>query len=103
VTRVTVNPGVCGMVCNIEVSKVDRQQLNLKIETKCDMICELNKELDVLGLRDTLKPPGESIVYDYASKYRLHAACPVPAAIIKAIEVEAGMALPRPVSIEFES
>jgi hypothetical protein len=103
VTRVTVNPGVCGMVCNIEVSKVDRQQYNLKIETKCDMICQLNKKLDVLGLWDTLKPPGESIVYDYASKCRMHAACPVPAAIIKAIEVEAGMALPRPVSIEFES
>ena len=102
-TRVTVNPGVCGMVCNIEVSKVDGQQVNLKIETKCDMICELNKELNILGLRDALKPPGESIVYDCASKCRMHAACPVPAAIIKAIEVEAGMALPRPVSIEFES
>ena len=102
-TRVTVNPGVCGMVCNIDISKIDRQQVSLKIETKCDMIREMCEQAATMKLRDVLKLPVESIVYEYASKCRIHAACPVPVAVIKAIEVEAGMALPRPVSIEFDS
>ncbi len=101
-TRVTVNPGVCGMVCTIDISKIDRQQVNLKIETKCDMVREMSEQSAIMKLRDVLKLPVDSIVYEYASKCQLHAACPVPVAVIKAIEVEAGMALPRPVSIEFD-
>ena len=101
-TRVTVNPGVCGMVCSIEVSKIDRQQVGLTIETKCDMIRELGEQAAVLQSRDVLKPPVQSTLYEYALKSRLHSACPVPAAIVKAVEAEIGMALPRPVSIEFD-
>ena len=101
-TRVTVNPGVCGMVCIIEVSKIDRRQVSLKIETKCDIVQEVCEQAAIMEVWDVLKLPVESIVYEYASKCRIHAACPVPVAVIKAIEVEAGMALPRPVSIEFD-
>jgi hypothetical protein len=102
VTRVTVNPGVCGMVCKIDISKIDRQQVSLKIETKCEKIREMCEQAAIMKLRDVLKLPVESIVYEYASKCRIHTACPVPVAVIKAIEVETGMALPRPVSIEFD-
>jgi hypothetical protein len=33
-------------------------------------------------------------------KYCTHAACPVPVAIVKAIEIEAGLALPTDVTIK---
>ena len=38
-------------------------------------------------------------IWQLAAKHRLHAACPVPVGILKAIEVEAGLALPADVSI----
>ncbi|MFC1920265.1 DUF6951 family protein [Chloroflexota bacterium] len=101
-TRVTVNPGVCGMVSTITVSKKDRWQVNLKIDSKCEMIIKIGEELAEMDMRDAMKPQSESSVYKCASKVRSHTACPVPMAILKAMEVEAGMALPRPVSLTFE-
>jgi hypothetical protein len=52
---------------------------------------------------DALKSHVHSEVYKCASKCHLHASCPVPMAILKAIEVEAGLALPRPVLVQFET
>ena len=101
-TRVTVNPGVCGMVSTIDVSRDGQWQVKLIINSDCDMVKELGEKLAQIDLRDALKSQAESIVYEWASRVRSHAACPVPMAILKAIEVEAKMALPRPVSITFE-
>jgi hypothetical protein len=40
------------------------------------------------------------VVWELATKYCPHAACPVPVGILKAVEVEAGLALAANVSIE---
>lgn len=40
------------------------------------------------------------VVWELAAKHCPHAACPVPVGILKAVEVEAGLALPADVSIE---
>ena len=101
-TRVIVNPGVCGMSSTIEVSRVDRKQVSLRIETGCDIVREIGDQLALMELRYIFKSPAESIVYEYASKAGAHYACPIPMAILKAAEVETGMALPRPVSLAFE-
>jgi hypothetical protein len=50
-----------------------------------------------------LKPQVYSEVYQCASKHRLCASCAVPMAILKAIEVETGLALPRPVVVNLET
>jgi hypothetical protein len=90
------------MICSIEVSRIDRRQVNLSIDTKCDMLRTITENLAVLDLYEVLKPGGKSVVYEFAGGAGTHAACPVPMAIIKAVEVETGMALPRPVSLVFE-
>lgn len=38
-------------------------------------------------------------IYELAKKYCKHAACPVPSAIIKGVEVACGLALPKDVEI----
>ena len=101
--KVEVNPGVCGMVCNVEVSKKDRMNLEVKIETKCEMVNKLGELIGEVNLRDALKPHGANIIYEKAADSIRHVTCPVPMAVLKAIEVEAGMALPRPVSVTFET
>ena len=43
---------------------------------------------------------GPHTLYELAPQCLAHPACPVPSGIVKAIEVEAGLALPADVSIK---
>lgn len=102
-TRVEVNPGVCGFICTIEVEKVTRRKVKIAVASDCEMITELGESLIEADIWEIMKQQVESIVYQTASQCQLHTACPVPSAIIKAVEVEAELALPRDVVIHFES
>jgi hypothetical protein len=102
-TRVVVNPGVCGFISTIEVERVDKRTVRIVIVTDCEMVAELGKSIAEVGIWDVMKLFTDSEVYQGASNCGMHAACPVPSAIIKAAEVEAGMALPRDAVIHFES
>ena len=101
-TKVTLNPGVCGMATSIAVSNGSRGVVGLEIDTKCEMINKMGEALAEVQVREALKSHVDSIVYRKASEFRCHAACPVPMAVLKAIEAEIRMALPRPVSMNFE-
>ena len=101
--KVEVNPGVCGMVCKVEISKKDRMNLEVKLDSKCEMVNKLGELIGEVNLREALRPHGANIVYDKAAGTIGHVTCPIPMAILKAIEVEAGMALPRPVTLSFET
>lgn len=100
--KVLINPGVCGMKSTVEVSKIDRMNFSVKIESACTMINEMAGVISEINLRDALIPQNKSKVYEAASNAKTHPVCPIPMAVLKAIEVEAGMALPRPVSMEFQ-
>jgi hypothetical protein len=102
-TRVVVNSGICGEVVTVEVVKVDRQRVRIEVTSECEMVAKMGESLAELDCRDVLKPPVDSEVYKVASEHGLHAACPVPMAVLKAIEVESGLALPRPVLVHFET
>ncbi len=102
-TRVVVNPGVCGMTATVEVIRVDKRRVRVKITSDCEMVTEMGKPLAELDQEDALKSLLHSKVYQYAAGCSLHTTCPVPMAILKAIEVEAGLALPRPVLVQFEA
>ncbi len=101
-TKVSINPGVCGMDCQVVVSKIDRMNMRIEIESKCPMVTKLSELLAEVNLRDVLKKYGQSVVTEKAAEHLSHAACPIPTAIIKAVEAEAGMALPRNATITFE-
>jgi hypothetical protein len=101
--RVVVNPGVCGFSTTIEVNKQEKRRVSIKIESGCENISSLSGSLKEMDMRDILKPRGENEVHVQASSHKLHAACPVPEAVIKAIEAELGLALPRDASIHFET
>ena len=102
-TRGTVNPGICGKVTTIEVVETDQWHVRLKLDSNCEMVTKMGESLAELDLRDALKSQVDSVVYKLASNFCSHASCPVPMAILKAIEVEVGMALPKSVFFKFES
>jgi len=97
--EVKVNAGVCGFKTRIEVM-ADGPDATLKIATDCPNLKELNQELQkVNGYTECFGKIGDTSVFQVARKYCKHAACPVPTAIIKGIEVACGLALPKDVEI----
>jgi hypothetical protein len=102
-TRVVVNPGICDKHATVEVVKVGKRRVRVEITSDCEMVTKMGKSLAELDHGDALKPHVSSSIYKCASRCRLHTSCPVPMAILKAIEVEAGLTLPRPVLIRFET
>ena len=102
-TRVVINPGICGFVTTVEVTREAKSRVSVSITSDCEQIAKLGKSLKELNIWDVLQPGTNCEVHQKASRYRLHSVCPVPIGILKAIEVEAGLALPRDVSIHFET
>ena len=102
-TRVIVNPGICGFITTIEVAKISKQKVSVKIVSTCEMVNKLSDSLTELDKWQLFKPYSLCKVYRFASECSLHISCPVPIAILKAVEVEAGVALPRDATMRFET
>lgn len=103
-TKVLIQPGPCGLDTQVEAISEDGMEVQVKIASGCESI---NKMTEVLG--DTwdaydvcLGKPGTGPLYEYAEeKLPGHASCPAIAGIIKCIEVECKLALPKDASITF--
>lgn len=100
-TRVVVNPGACGMQSAIEVEKKDSRTYNVKVGSECEMVVKLGKEISELTMMDAFVRVLDNPVYRKAALCLKHVACPVPSAILKALEVEAGLNVPKDVTIRF--
>jgi hypothetical protein len=101
-TRAFINPGICGMTATIEVVKIGNQKFRVEVTSECEMVSKMAKLLVELDQGETLKQQLDSEIYKCASGCHLHTSCPVPMAILKTIEIEAGFALPKPVLVSFE-
>lgn len=96
-----INPGACGMPVTVEVEKKERKTFSLRIISECEMVMKLGRELTELALLDAFKRLPDNPVYKKGAECLKHVACPVPGAILKALEVEGGLAVPKDVSIIF--
>lgn len=99
--KVTVNPGVCGFKTVINVTADENQSVNVTIDSACEAVKAMEAELKGLdGYTEVLGKFGTSKISETAAKLCRHAACPVPSAIFKGVEVACSLALPAPVSME---
>ncbi|NTW72356.1 MAG: hypothetical protein HGA49_08960 [Eubacteriaceae bacterium] len=101
---VYVKPGVCGLNTKITAKKKDLDEdsyiIELHIESESDNIKRLAEVLtEVDGMEEVFTNFAKSGIYKLGSQCGLHVACPVPSGIIKAIEVECGLALPKDVEM----
>lgn len=102
-SKVTVFAGICGFTSIIKVQGTDDYKAKVKISSPCEMIKKMGAELTELDwTRSVTREMCDSLVYKTADKYITHTACPVPSAILKAVEVEFGLALPKDVSMKIE-
>ena len=98
---VQVLAGVCGFSTRIESQADEALTVTLHIDSDCAHIRQLAAELGTVSALEELgRPINETSPYRLAAACRAHAACPVPSAILKAVEVACGMALPADVHME---
>jgi hypothetical protein len=92
--------GVCGFNTTVEARQDGAGQIQLTIESECKAINRLAAELTQVDPYREFTYRGQGpLTFEKAVEFCSHAACPVPVGIIKAIEIEAGLALPADVSI----
>ena len=75
--------------------------IELAIVSQCEMVSALAKDLTRLEFMALFTGFLHNPVYRAAVKHLRHVACVVPAGILKAAEVEAGVCLKRDASIKF--
>ncbi len=98
--KAEIFPGNCGFAATVEAT-MDGTVCKLAITSECQAIQRLAQELKQVN-------PYKEISFRRAmpetlqkgAQFCTHAACPVPVGIIKAVEIEAGLALPTDVTIK---
>lgn len=100
-TKIRIQPGTCGMPVIVEVQKIDRETFSVSITSECEMVGKLAKVMPVLTLTDAYKSLLNNPVYTKGASCLRHVSCPVPCGILKALEVEAGLNVPKDCLIHF--
>jgi|Deesub1362B_J571_1020462.scaffolds.fasta_scaffold00061_15 hypothetical protein len=98
--KLKVDAGACGFMSTVEVRKGNNGSFELLLESECEMVQRLAERLRVLSTEDLSNK--RSQVFKEGFQCLRHISCPLPIAILKALEVEAGFNVPRDVKIEFE-
>lgn len=100
-TTVIVNSGACGFSTKITVEKNKDGKMTVVLETDCEMVRKMQEDIAALDRFTPLSGFQNNPVYISAGRHLKHVACPVPSAILKALEVEAGLNVAKDVTITF--
>jgi hypothetical protein len=95
-----VMAGNCGFTTQIEAT-MNGRTCELKISSECKAISRMAEELNQVDPYHEISfKRSMPIIHEAGVKHCTHAACPVPVSIVKAVEIEAGLALPTDVTIK---
>jgi len=87
-----VKAGECGQESSIQALKTGPVTMKFEIITTCEHIQALADELDEVNVGHEMSCPlVESHIYTLATKHVCRNSCILPAAILKTMEVEAGL------------
>lgn len=100
-TKVIVNSGACGFIVTITAEKGKDNKVSISIETECEMVKKMEGDLLDMDRLALLTGFHHNPVYASAARHLKHVACPVPSAMLKALEVETGLNVPKDASINF--
>ncbi len=101
-TSVVIHSGACGYSISARAEKQSDGKITLIIETNCEAVRKMAEGIATLDRFAPLMGFSNNPVNLAAAKHLKHAACPVPSGILKAIEVEAGLNVPKDARIVFE-
>jgi len=92
--------GNCGMNTTVEAT-MDGKVCKLSVSSECEAIRKMAEEInEVNPYQEISFKRAMPKIHEAGYKHCYHAACPVPVGIIKAVEIEARLALPTDVTIK---
>jgi hypothetical protein len=95
VAKAEIFSGICGFNTTVK-TQMNGASCTVSLESECDAILRLGDEMPEVNPWQEITFRGEGpLSLKMGVKHCYHPACPVPVGIIKAIEVEAGLALPK--------
>ena len=101
--RAEIDSGICGYTASVE-TRMEGRRCVLSIESECVAIQRLAEALPDVDPFQEISCRGEGPrTLKLGAEHCYHPACPVPVGIIKAVEVEAGLALPAEARIELST
>ena len=100
-TTVIVNSGACGYSVTIKAEKGKDGKITLSLDSDCEMVTKMLEDIAIVDRFAPLTGFQNNPVHRSATKRLKHVACVVPSAILKALEVEAGLNVPKDVVIRF--
>lgn len=96
-----IESGICGFCTTVKTTSEGARRVRVEFETECGYVEKLAEALQEVDPFQEISYRGEGpVTLRLAAEHLVHPACPVPSGIIKAIEVEAGLALPKDASIK---
>jgi len=102
-TRVYVEPGICGSCATIDARRDGQKDVQIRIQSGCEKVMAFGRCLGNLSFFDILpRALNESTIYEKAGQCELHGSCPIPCAVMKAAEVELELAMKKEVKITFQ-
>jgi hypothetical protein len=97
--RAEIFAGNCGFNTKVE-AVMDGKVCKIQISSECEAIQRMAEELkEVSPYNEISFKRAMPKIHEMGHKYCTHAACPVPSGILKAVEIEAKLALPKDVLI----
>ena len=100
---VEVHSGICGFVTNITAVELGDGMVSIAIDSNCGNCRGLAGDLHEMDpMKLLVGKAKDNPIFAAAARHPLHQACPVPIGVAKAVEVAAGLALPRNVEIKVE-
>ncbi|MGQ9680940.1 MAG: DUF6951 family protein [Anaerolineae bacterium] len=98
-----INAGICGHTTRVTASaSPEGERVFLTISSSCPWVQKMAADLsDVDPMREiTYRGEGPQVLA--AARLLRHPACPVPSGILRAVEIAAGLALPKDIYIKLE-
>jgi hypothetical protein len=104
-TTVEIDAGICGLQTTARVNSEDSRNVTFDIDTNCDKIARLAKVIGEKGPIDAyqeISPCGPAVIMTTVRHMLAGccAGCAVPVGLFKAMQVAAGLALPKDIIIK---
>lgn len=99
---IEVDAGPCKMKTRIHAVQQEDMMVKIDIESDCHHILKMSWRIGPINPYTEVESPIlETEIYKWASQVLPHAACPVPSALIRSIEVASDMGVKRDAAIRF--
>jgi len=102
--KATIDAGICGFITEVTAEQMEDGRTALTVESTCPHITQAFEELHEVEPFSEIGFYGGQMPTILTAHHQTcpHAACPVFSGVIKAVEISAGLALPKNVAITLE-